>query len=62
MWWRKKKQPEFWDRCDVAAEIVSWDDRMDAYIDLLTEDAEEYHAWSKAYWMKEMKQRARRRR
>jgi hypothetical protein len=62
MWWRKKKQPEIWDRLDVAAEIESWSDRMDAYIALMTEDPEEYLAWSRAYWTKEMKQRVRRRR
>lgn len=62
MWWRKKKQPEFWDRCDKAAEITRWSDQMDAYILLMTENPEEYVAWSRAYWRKEMKQRARRRR
>jgi hypothetical protein len=62
MWWRKKKQPEFWDRADVAAEIVSWDERMDAYIALMTEDPEEYLSWEwdRAY-RKEVKQRVRRR-
>lgn len=63
MWWRKKPKPqsEFWDRCDKAAEITRWDARMDAYIDLMTEDPEEYVAWSRAYGRKELRRVHRRR-
>lgn len=61
MWWRKKKQPEFWDRCDEAAEITRWGDRMDAYILLMTEDPEEYVSWARAYRGKEARRVQRRR-
>lgn len=55
MWWRKKPKPqsEFWDRCDKAAEITRWDDRMDSFIGLMQENPEEYVSWTKARWRKE---------
>lgn len=56
MWWRKNPQPEFWDRCDEASRITRWDDRMDAYIVLMMEDANEYVAWSRAHYRKAMSQ------
>lgn len=64
MWWRKKKTPqqcEFWDRADRASEIVSWGDRMDAYIELMIEDPEEYVSWAKAFWEREARLVRRRR-
>lgn len=47
MWWRKKKQPEFWDLCDEALAIENWSDRMDALISLIVLDATEYAAWAR---------------
>ena len=66
MWWHRKvktpEQNEFWGRCDEAAEIRRWSDQMDAYGALMKENPEEYIAWSRDYWKREMKQRGHRRR
>lgn len=46
MWWRKKKQPEFWTECDKADKILHPVAREEALIYLYTENPVAYNAWA----------------
>lgn len=44
---QEHERSEFQQRCDTAESIPTWDDRMDALIELMRESPAEYVEWAR---------------
>ena len=46
-WTKRPERSDFKKRCDAAAQIHAWGERMDAYLALMQENPEEYLEWAR---------------